>query len=248
MVPELAVLLDVEPEPTDAEARLVRGAVDVAVAVASSGRPLVIAVDDLQWAGTTAIAFIDALVTDQRQHAVLLVGAYRDGEVDALHPLTARLSEWERLGLAPLAISLVNLPPADVGRLLGDMLRLDDDAATRDLAEVVAERTGGNPFDTVELVNALRRDEVIGLGDDGWSWDRDAIRRYIGQGDVVDLLANRITALPAATVDLLGVLADLGGQVDLALLATAADLSPEAVGRTAGAGAGGRAPDDRRRR
>ena len=182
--------------------------------------------DDLQWASAVAIGLIDAVLTDDRLAGVLLVAVYRDGEVGPTHPLTAALARWQRLGAAPTMLRLANLPPADLGQLLAEMLRLPSGEAA-DLADAVGARSGGNPFDTVELVNALRRDGALVAGPRGWSWDAATIRRFVGQGDIVDLLAARIHRLPPASRELLEVMACLGGQVDI-------DVLRAAGGRSAG--------------
>ena len=129
-------------------------------AVASPTRPVVIVVDDLQWATALPMGAIDAVFTDRELSDVLLVGAYREAEVDAIHPLSARIARWERLGVAPAVVRPANLPPADLSTLLAQMLRLrPQDAAG--LADAIGTRTGSNPYDTVELVNVLRRDGVL---------------------------------------------------------------------------------------
>ena len=125
--------------------------------------------------------------------------------------------------LAPAQLRLANLPPAQLTALLAEMLRLPADRAAA-LAEVVGERTAGNPYDTVELINALRSDGVLTLGDDGWGWDTGDIRRFVGNGEVVDLLSARIDRLPPAGQTLLETMACLGGEVEVALLAQAAGL------------------------
>jgi PAS domain S-box-containing protein len=230
---EFAALLDVPPQQPrggrdEIAARMVRAGVELLAAVASPQRPVVMVLDDLQWAPAFPIRFVDAVLTDPRLDGVLLVGAYRDGEVDETHALTAMLSRWQRLEVAEAPLRLVNLPPAEVSVLLGEMLRLAPDQATG-LAEALGARTGGNPYDTVELVNALRRDGILVPDTDGWRWDSGAIRTFIGAGDVTGLITARIDQLPAATADLVHTLACLGGDVDQALLATAADLTQDDV-------------------
>ena len=228
-LPEFALLLDVAVQmPTgdtaQGEARMRQTAVDLLRAVATPTRPVVMVLDDLQWATELPMATIDDIFTDREMSDVLLVGAYREAEIDAVHPLSAMITRWERLGVAPAMVRLTNLPPADLATLLAQMLRLPLQDATA-LAAAIGTRTSGNPYDTVELVNALRRDGVLAPGGDGWSWDATTIRRYIGRGEVTDLIATRIKGLPTATQALLEILAFLGGEVDLSLLRAASDLS-----------------------
>lgn len=233
VMPELANLLGVaaEPMPEDplqAEARVQRLTLSTLAAVASTSRPLVLVIDDLQWAARSSIAAFDALLCDDRLQGVLLVGIYREAEVDAAHPLTTHLDRWRRLDQPPAVLKLENLPPRNMAELLAEMLRLPA-AGAADLAAALQDRTQGNPHVTVELVNALRRDGALVLGDDGWRWDGAQLRSYIGHGDVLALLAARLQALPAATREMVDVMACLGGEVDLALLCAARAMSAEAV-------------------
>jgi PAS domain S-box-containing protein len=229
-VPEFALLLGAAPQPSgsdpvEAEGRLIRAGLDLLRAVTSPARPVVLVLDDLQWAPPTPIGFIDAVLTDEQLAGLLVVGAYRDGEVDPTHPLSARLARWQRLGVAPGSIRLENLPPADLGTLLAQMLRLPPGEAAR-LAEEIGTRTAGNPYDTVELVNALRQDGVLTPSGSGWSWAEGAVRRHVGHGDVIAVLAARMDRLPAQTQRLLEVMACLGGEVEYELLTVAAGLPP----------------------
>ncbi|MGA2124885.1 MAG: AAA family ATPase, partial [Xanthobacteraceae bacterium] len=233
-LPEFAALLGNVPDvtsadPIEAEIQLRLTALSLLRAVVSPARPVVIVLDDLQWAYPSSIRFIDAVLTDEDLSGLLLVGAYRESEVDATHPLTPMLAKWQRLGVAPPLLRLANLAPVDLAGLLAGMLRLPTTEAIR-LAEGLGARTSGNPFDTVELVNALRRDGVLVATATGWNWDEAAIRRHVGQGDVIDLLSSRIAELPDPTRELLQIMACLGAEVELGLLQAASGLEAAALG------------------
>jgi diguanylate cyclase (GGDEF)-like protein len=225
VLPEFATLLGDDRrapagDPVQADVRLRQAALDLLHAVSSPDRPIVLVVDDLQWASQSALSFIDAVQTDAELRGLLFVGAYRDNEVDATHPLAAMISRWERLGVAPAPLALENLARADQGALLAAMLRMPI-AEARAVAEAIAERTRGNPYDTVELVNALRRDGALTLDETGWCWDPATLRRHVGSGDVIDLLKQRIDRLVPETRHLLETLACVGSEVRLDLLAAA---------------------------
>ena len=235
-LPEFAALLDEPPEKelvpagdSDATAhRLDQMGLDVLRAVASTTHPLVIVLDDLQWAAAVPVGFVDAVLNDESLRGVLLVGIYRGEEVDATHPLTAALARWRGLLPAPAVLTVDSLAPADLGDLLADMLRLPSGQVS-DLAAAICERTGGNPYDTVEVVNELRREGALVVGSSGWTWDVDVIRRFVGQGDIIDLLAIRLGRLPDATRKLVEIVAYLGGDVPRDLLGTAAGLTRDEV-------------------
>ena len=227
--PEFALLLG---EPAESpvedsvagESRLFRAGIDLLRAIASPARPLVMVLDDLQWAMPIHFRYFDVLLAADDLPGLFLVGGFRAAEVDAMHPLSPMLARWRRADPGPLLLTLANLPPTDLGAFLAEMMRLPAAQAAR-LADLLAPRTGGNPYDTVELVNALRRDGALVAAADGWRWDDATIRRHVGQGDVIDLLVARIERLPTDTKALLDVTACLGGEVELGLLGTASGLS-----------------------
>lgn len=226
VIPELEALLGVEPEPPAGEpmavqAQLQQAGLTLLRALAIPERPIVMVIDDLQWSGPAPIAFLDLLVSGCPLPGLLVVGAYRDAEVDQAHPLAAAVAAWQRGGAVPVRLQLANLRRYDVAMLVADLLRCPMADAAR-LAADVEPYTGGNPFDTVELVNLLRQDGVLVLGEAGWAWDVAALRHCAGRGSVVDLIATRIAALPPPTRQLVEVLGCLGGEVDLGLLALAA--------------------------
>ena len=233
VIPPFASLLGLTPEqatddPAWAAARIRQGGLDLLRVVASCARPVVLFVDDLQWAGPAAFGFLDAVLDEPDLPGVLVLGAFREAEVDEAHPLTGVLARLRRVGGTTAELRLANLPPGDLGALLAEVLRLPVPEAAP-LAEQLAARTGGNPFDTLELVNALRRDGALVPEGEGWRWDPATVRRFVGRGDVVDLLAARIEALPVPARQLVEVMACLGGDMELELLRTAAGEPAAAV-------------------
>ena len=197
-------------------------------AVASPKRPVVFVVDDLQWAGRTPLGFVDAVLSgDAEIDGLLLVGAYREDEIDVAHALTPMLSRWRRQEAGPEHLRLASLPAPDLAEMLADMLRLDPERA-RQLATVIAPQTLGNPYDTVELVNTLRHDGILTLSDDGWRWDTAALSGH-HQANMPELLAQRAAAMPPRTGTLLSAMACLAGRVELGLLADATGLPATVV-------------------
>ena len=231
VVPEMALLLKVPPDagdPLTAQARAQRSAVEILRAVASRKRPVVLVVDDLQWAARTPLGFVDQVLGEQDMDGLLVVGAYRDDEVDAAHPLTAMLSRWQSQQGGPVLLQLDNLPPSSVAAMVADMLRLDAPHAGQ-LAEVITPHTRGNPYDTVELLNALRHNGILRPTAGGWRWDPRALGRYLGEANIAELLAVRPDAMPTQTRTILEAMACLGGRTELGLLQAATGLPAAAV-------------------
>jgi predicted ATPase len=178
--------------------------------------------DDLQWADPITIELFEALLTNSTP-GLFVIGAYRPAEVGAVHPLAQLIARQDRSQAAPGLLHLANLPPVHVSTLLCEMLRLTPADAAR-LAASIGPHTDGNPFDTMELVNALRRDGVLTQGEHGWQWDDIAIRWHTDRTDAVELLTSRIASLPEPAPSVIAVMVCLGGEVELGLLEAASDL------------------------
>ena len=222
-LPEFAALLGVPPDPGDPLTVQVRGqrvTAQVLRAVASQKRPVLLFADDLQWAGRKPLEAIDQVLGEEPTEGLLLVGTYRDDEVDAAHPLAGPLSRWQgRAGVRHLR--LANLAPLDLVTMIAEMLHADP-AAAAGLAGLIGPHTSGNPYETVEVLNALRRDGVLTAAAGGWRWDTAVVRAHLGGADVAGLLATRVGALPAASRQLVEAMACLGGRTELSVLQAAA--------------------------
>jgi len=231
--PELMQVLGVaaEPAPDDpvlGTQRLLRASVDVLRQLSEGGRPIALVLDDVQWASPRSLSIIDALLTEPSLGSVLLVLVSRDTRADPTHPLNAKLARWRSLGVAPRPLPLANLTPEALAQMLGGMLRLQPEPAAH-LAQALYPRAAGNPFDAIELVNALRTDGLLTRTDEGWRWDADAIRRHVAAHEVMDLLVARLRRPPRTTRRVLALLACLGGDVSLDLLADLAGMPLQAL-------------------
>jgi GAF domain-containing protein len=232
VMPEFGALLAVPSDPGDpltAQLRAQRAAVAVLRAVASPERPVVMFVDDLQWAGRTPLGVVDLVLSEQPSEGLLLVGAYRDGEVDATHPLTPLLARWrDQPGVAHLR--LASLPGRDLVTLVAQMLQVDR-AVAQGLATVIEPHARGNPYETIELLNALRRDGLLTSTTTGWRWEDAVVRAHLSQADMAGLLAAQVDSMPVASRQVVEAMACLGGRAGLSLLAAATGEPPGALGR-----------------
>ena len=230
-VPEFATLLSQQPalvdDPLTAKDQLVDMTLSLLRAVATPQRPVVMVTEDLHWAPPLPLALINAVLTDGTIRGLFLIGTYRDEHLEPSSPFAALLPRWQRLAPAPL-LQLRNLELPALTSLVSEILRLPR-AQARQLAPEVMAQTAGNPFDTVHLLDGLRREGALVLRDEGWTWDAAAIRRHIGQGRVLGLLAARIQSLPQQTRELLDVMACLGGEVEPELLQAATGWSAAAL-------------------
>jgi signal transduction histidine kinase len=219
IVPELAALLAVSPDPGDpltAQVRAQRTALQVLRGAASRKRPVVLFLDDLQWAGRTPLGFVDLVLGEEPVEGLLLVGAYRDADLDPTHPLATLLARWrDQPGVRQLRLD--NLPVPSLEAMVAEMLHVDR-AAAAGLVQVIEPHTSGNPYETVELLNALRRDGALTATAAGWRWDAAAVRAHLGRSEVAGLLAARVQAMPPPSRQLVEAMACLGGRARVSLL------------------------------
>ncbi len=229
-VPEFSALLGVAPQagdPLTAHVRVQHSAVETLRAVASRKRPVMVFVDDLQWAAPTALGVIDLAFSEQVE-GLLLVAAHRE-DLHRAHPLSASLSRW-RQKPGVIHLDLVNLPRADVAVLIAEVLRVDRAGASA-LAGLIEPHTHGNPYETVELLNTLRQEGILTPISTGWRWDEPAVRSLLASSDVTARPLGRLAALPAASRDMVEMMACLGGRAGLGVLAAATGQSADEVER-----------------
>ena len=189
-------------------------------AFARPEHPLALFLDDLQWLDTATLELLEHLLAEPEVRNLLLVGAYRDNEVTPSHPLMRALDAIHKAGGSVRRIVLAPLGLDAVGRLVADSVHCEQESA-RPLAELVHEKTGGNPFFAIQFLTALAEERLLGLdsGAAAWSWDLARIRAKGYTDNVVDLMAGKLSRLPDPTQEALGKLACLGNVAEIATLA-----------------------------
>ncbi|MEH1821250.1 MAG: AAA family ATPase [Nostoc sp.] len=197
-------------------------------------RPLVIFLDDLQWADTASLKLIQLLMCentlsslsekteqlDENQGGLLLIGSYRDNEVSKAHPLYLTLQEIEKAAVNINTITLAPLHQGDLNHLIADTLHCPEVAAVP-LTQMVFAKTKGNPFFSVQFLKALQDDGLIFLNLDvsHWQYDILKVKELALTDDVVEFIALQIEKLPIHTQKVLKLAACIGNQFDLKTLA-----------------------------
>ncbi len=192
--------------------------------------PLVLFLDDLQWLDPATLDLLEDLVTQPEVRHLLLIGAYRDKEVDVIHPLARKLEAIRQAGGRLAEISLAPLACADVQQLIADALHCGPEE-TAPLAQLVHEKTGGNPFFAIQFLHALADAQLLTFDHDAacWCWDLDRIHAKGYTDNVVDLMVGKLTRLPTATQTALQLLACLGNVADTPALCLMRGTSEQAV-------------------
>jgi predicted ATPase/signal transduction histidine kinase/DNA-binding response OmpR family regulator/HPt (histidine-containing phosphotransfer) domain-containing protein len=187
---------------------------------ARAEHPLVLFLDDLQWLDTATLELLEHLVTHSEVRSLLLVAAYRDNEVGPGHPLLRTFETIRTSGARVEDIVLRPLALDDVGRLVADTLHCELERA-RSLAQLVHEKTGGNPFFTIQFFTALAEEGLLTFDQEAaaWNWDVARIRAKRHTDNVVDLMTGKLTRLPPATQEVLQQLACLGNAAETASIA-----------------------------
>ncbi len=182
--------------------------------------PLVLFLDDEQWADVASLQLADLITGDTRPSHLLVIGAFRDNEVGTLHPLAQTIMRMRATGVDIETIELGALEAEPLGRLVADTLHTDVEEA-RPLARLVHEKTAGNPFFVEEFLKLLYREQLIGFdGSTGlWCWDTEQIAAQQITDNVVHLLTGRLERLQARARQLLEFGACIGRRFDLQSLA-----------------------------
>jgi predicted ATPase/signal transduction histidine kinase/tRNA A-37 threonylcarbamoyl transferase component Bud32 len=224
MLPELERVVGPKPPApevslADAENRLHLTFERFLGVFASKQHPLAIFLDDLQWADSASLHLLERLVTGGDVPYLLLLGAYRDNEVDASHPLPQMLARCREHGTMVHDLKLHRLSPEHIIQLLDEMLR-GSSQDNAHLAQLVYAKTAGNPFFAFHFLATLEGQGLLTFShaDGRWHWDAQAIATEQVTDNVVDLLTSRVQRLPTAAQELTKLCACLGNVVDLATL------------------------------
>jgi PAS domain S-box-containing protein len=225
LVPELELVIGNQPAvaelpPRDAQNRFQMVFRRFLVVFAHKEHPLALFLDDLQWLDAATLDLLEHLVTHTEVRHLLLVGAYRENEVGPTHPLLRTLEAMRAVDARVHKITLAPLELHDVGRLIADALNCDPNRA-RPLAELVQEKTGGNPFFVIQFFVALADEGLLAFDPvaSAWQWNIDRIRSKSYTDNVVDLMTGKLTRFSSTTQETLKQLACLGNAAEIATLA-----------------------------
>ena len=143
-------------DPTEAQNRFNRVFLEFVGAFARPEHPLVLFLDDLQWADAATLTLLPLFLTSPDLSGMLVIGAYRDNEVDATHPLVQAVEALRTRG-AP--VNELVLPPLGADHLRALVVDALGQEPTHDeLSAVVLDKTGGNPFFVTQFLTALHQD------------------------------------------------------------------------------------------
>ena len=189
---------------------------------ARAKHPLVIFIDDLQWADIASLKLIERLLKDQTH--LLLLGAYRNNEVSSAHPLALMLETLQRQQVMVQTITLRPLQFEQINQLVAETLAYSLEEA-QTLAELVNRRANGNPFFITQFLKALHSEAQISFNasQGRWEYDIKSITAIALTEDVVTFMAQQLQKLPNSTQNVLKLAACIGNQFDLNTLTIIAE-------------------------
>ena len=225
LVPELKLIIGEQPPVPDLPPQQAQGRFQLVFrrfisVFARPEHPLALFLDDLQWLDSATLDLFEDLLTQPDVKYLMLVGAYRDNEVNSAHALTRKLESIRKAGARVEEIVLEPLACQDLGRLLADSLHCDAERVAP-LAQLVHEKTAGNPFFAIQFISALAEEALLTFdhGDARWSWVLNRIHAKGYTDNVVDLMVGKLIRLPVETQNALQQLACMGNSAGFTHLA-----------------------------
>ncbi|AKJ06172.1 Signal transduction histidine kinase CheA [Archangium gephyra] len=225
LVPQLALVMGPQPAvpelpPSEAQHRFKQVFLQFLGVFATAEHPLVMFLDDLQWADLASLRLLQALLTEENAPPVLWIGAYRDNEVSPSHPLMMTLGEMRKANVPVTDLQLEPLSLEQLQHLVGDALPGAGAELIVPLSEQVHQKTGGNPFFLLQLMLALHHDGLLSrTPGGGWRWDAEGVGARGYSDNIVDFMARNLHQLPASTQRLLPLAACVGNSFSLGMLA-----------------------------
>ncbi|BAZ28682.1 multi-sensor signal transduction multi-kinase [Cylindrospermum sp. NIES-4074] len=231
VIPEIELIIGTQPPvtqlgATESQNRFNRVFGQFIGVFTTQDHPLVVFLDDLQWADSASLKLIELLMTDSDAYGgklrqfLLLIGAYRDNEVSPTHQLMLSLDKMQTAGAVVNNIILTPLQLTDVAVLIGDTL--NDTESTKPLAELLFHKTGGNPFFLTQLLKTLHQEDLLTyeFHSGVWQWNIQHIQAIgITDLNIVELTARNIRKLSLQTQKVLKLAACIGNTFNLDVLA-----------------------------
>ncbi len=224
ILPELALIIGPQPpvvelQAAEAQNRFTMVFEDFFRIFISADHPMVIFLDDLQWADHASLQLMENILTNIKSKYLLAIGAYRDNEVKADHYLLKTIKDIMEVGIPVHTLSLSDLNESDVENLVADTLNQAVDEV-KPLAKLIYYKTHGNPFFINQILKLLHQEGVLNFSyeTNKWEWDINQIEQLSVTDNVVDLTITRLQKLPVTTQETLKLAACIGNQFDLTTL------------------------------
>ena len=230
VIPQLSKIIDKQPavtklQPAEQETRFNKVLLDFVYVFSTSENPLVIFLDDLQWTDLSSLNLVKRIIENPRNESVLILGAYRDNEVEKGHPLLITLKQIEGTGEQVKIIPLKPLDKETTCKITADSFAMNTVDAG-ELGELVYSKTKGNPFFIHSFLKTMYDNRLITSDANGnWIWSNKEISELDYTENVIDLMTEGMIVLPQQTQEIIKNAAVLGNTFSLTDLADIAGIS-----------------------
>jgi predicted ATPase/signal transduction histidine kinase/tRNA A-37 threonylcarbamoyl transferase component Bud32 len=233
VIPEVELIIGKQPPvpelaPTETQNRFKLVFQNFIGVFCQKSHPLVIFLDDLQWADSATLALIQLIMTNAEMRHLFLIGAYRDNEVNPTHPLRVTLSKLRKRDIVINQINLGPLTIEHVTQLIADTLH-SEPSIVKPLSHLVMQKTGGNPFFVNQFLTTLYDEKLLtfispeaSFSDNKkghWQWDMPQIQAINMTDNVIELMVGKLKKLAFNTQKALRLAACIGNRFHLNQLA-----------------------------
>jgi len=237
VIPEIEFIIGRQAPPAqlggiEAQNRFQRVLQNFLSALARPDHPLVLFLDDLQWADAATLDLLAPLLLNAQRRCLLLVGAYREADTQASPRLLDTLRALEVAGVTLTRVALGSLQPQDLRALVTDALHVSA-AEAEPLAQIIGRKTGGNPLFVTQFLKSLEREGYLRFdaNEGHWQYRIDDIGGAPMPANIVELMTRNIQRLPSKSQYALTLAACIGNRFDRTTLAIVSEQTPAQVER-----------------
>jgi PAS domain S-box-containing protein len=233
-IPEIELIIGPQPDIPALSPEQTRNRFDLCFqnfvrVFADADHPLVLFLDDLQWADSASLHLVERIATDRSVHHLLLVGAYRETGIGSQHPLMQSRAAIQSAGIALHALHVAALDAEHINALLAGGLHCPPERS-QPLAQAVYAKTKGNPFFIRQFLRTLVDQRLLSRdAAQGWRWDLDRIMALQATDNVVQFMADKLHELPPPALQLIQRCACIGNHFDLETLAAISEAALDEI-------------------
>lgn len=210
------IIMDQPPllrlEPKETQNRFNHCFLNLITVLADPKHPLVLFLDDLQWADSSIFSLLELLIVNKVKY-LFVIGAYRDNEVTDNHPLNDFITAASQLNMDINRIDLLPFSLEQTTAFIRDTFN-SDEFMVRELAEILFLKTQGNPFFIIQSLYLLYASRAIHSGGSGkWMWQKSSCHDLMN--DVVDLMVSKMHMLSTESQHIIKAAACIDTRVSL---------------------------------
>ena len=233
-IPEMEFIIGKQPPVPELDAEAAQNRVDhifqkLIRTFTFEGNPLVLFLDSFHWVDTATIRVIQSFMCDINSRYVLVILGCRKDLILKPHTLEVAFEEIKKSGTTIQELDVKPLNLSDIKLLIEEALGVNQDYSS--LAEILLEKTGGNPFFVKQLLQTLNEKGLIQIDNKNllWKWDLNSISKANFSANVIDLMVSKISNLPKTTIDILKIASCIGTWFELQLLTTMENKPEEVI-------------------